>query len=231
MIQLRDYQQECLVAIDQALADAEAAGRLPRTLVIAATGTGKTVIFLAWLDKLPTDARVLIIAHRRELIYQPRDRAAEFCPAVAERMGVVMGQEDDVGAQVIVATVQSLTSGDRMARILAHGPIDVCILDEAHHGTASTYLRVLDELGPECRVIGFTATPMRTDGDGLRRVFSSCAYRFPIDAAIRRGPSQVRCAGVLVALDAQGRQGDRGRLGAREPGRPAQGREHPGDRS
>lgn len=196
---LRPYQEECLVAIDQALEEAVAAGQLPRTLAVLATGTGKSIIFLElirrWLERRP-DGRVLIIAHRRELIYQPIEKAEAFFPALAPKMGIVMGNEDAVSAQVVVATVQTLNAGCRMDHLLQRGPFGLCILDESHHSPAASYQAALDRLGADCRVAGFTATPIRTDGDGLRKVFPSCAYRFPIDAAID--------AGALVPFDALG---------------------------
>ena len=202
-LELRGYQTECLEAIRQAFETAEAEDKRPRTLVVAATGTGKTIMFLAYIAKVleeQPEARILIIAHRRELIHQPIEKARRFFPHLADRMGIVMGNEDQQDAQIVVGTVQTLAPNkrrySRMVHLLQHGQFTHCVLDEAHHGTATTYENLLESLAPECKVLGMTATPMRTDGDGLRRVFSSCAYRFPIDAAISQG--------ALVPFDALG---------------------------
>ena len=141
MITLRDYQSDCIAAVRHDWRE------IDRTLVVMATGTGKTVVFLALLDQLRTDGelgRALIIAHRRELIYQPIERAQEMFPDLAWNMGVVMADQDDAGARIVVATVQSLASNGRLGRILAAGRISHVIIDECHHTTADTYRSVLD---------------------------------------------------------------------------------------
>ena len=184
MLTLRPYQQ---TAIENILADWQSGYRT--TLLMAATGTGKTVIFLALLERIMQanpGARALVIAHRRELIYQPVERAGQFMPALAGRMGVVMADADDVRSQVIVATIQSLVAGDRLERILQHGPIDYVIIDEAHHAPAGTYQRVIEALGNPF-VLGCTATPKRTDKIPLRDVFQRVSYRISIQDAIKQG--------------------------------------------
>lgn len=189
---LRDYQRECLDAVRSDWQDVN------RTLIVLATATGKTIVFLALLDELLREGelgRACVIAHRRELIQQPIERAREFFPELARRMGVVMADEDDAGARVVVATVQTLNSAGRLERALEAGPFSHVVLDEAHHGTCESYVAVLDRLDG-AKVLGCTATPIRTDGDGLRKVFQSCAYRFPIGEGIARG--------ALVPFDALG---------------------------
>ena len=182
---LREYQEEALKAIDLELAQVD------RTIVVAAVGAGKTIMFLAWLDRKLRErprARGLILAHRMELIRQPIERAEQFLPDLAKRMGVVMAEEDDCDAQVVVATVQSLNSAGRLDRVLQSGPFAWCIVDEVHHSVTKTYTTILDRLAQDgTKVIGYTATPIRTDGDGLRRVFESCAFRFSITAGIEHG--------------------------------------------
>lgn len=188
MINLRDYQTETITAIVQDWQDVD------KTLVVMATGCGKTIAFLALLDRVQP-ARALIIAHRRELIYQPIEKATEFYPDLARQMGVVMADQDDCAARIVVATIQTLNSSDRLARLLAHGAFTHIIVDECHHATAETYRAVLDQF-PTAKVAGFTATPLRTDGDGLVKVFQRVSYRLPISAAIKRG--------ALVPFDALG---------------------------
>lgn len=192
MLTLRDYQRECVDAIRREWE------RVDRTIAVLSTGTGKTIIFLALLDELLRDdalGRGCVIAHRRELIQQPIERAREFFPDLAREMGVVMAGEDDADARVVVATVQTLNSAGRLGRVLEAGPFSHVVLDEAHHGTCESYVAVLDRL-EGAKVLGCTATPIRTDGDGLRKVFQSCAYRLPIDQGIARG--------ALVPFDALG---------------------------
>jgi superfamily II DNA or RNA helicase len=196
-LEVRDYQQHVIDAVRD-----DWRSGVDSTLVVAATGTGKTVMFLSLLSALAESGeltRALIIAHRRELIYQPIERAAQFYPELAAGMGVVMADEDDAGARVVVATIQTLNAGERLARVLSHGAFSHVIVDEAHHTTADTYLSVLEALkaaNPDVKVLGLTATPMRTDKDGLSRVYRKCSYRLPINEAIRRG--------ALVKFDALG---------------------------
>lgn len=188
-VRLRDYQTECISAIDSELGALAAKGLPQRTLVVMATGTGKTVVFLSWLDRFMAanpQGRALIVAHRRELIWQPVERAQEMFPNIAHDMGVVMAEHDQANAKIVVGTVQSLTPA-RLGEVLRHGPINVCIIDECHHATARTYLRIIEALPQDAIVLGFTATPVRTDRDGLSKVFASCAFRFPIDAAVEQG--------------------------------------------
>jgi len=181
VVTLWPHQVECLAAIRRAWLTG------PRTLAVLATGTGKTHIYLSLLDEVArSGARALVIAHRQELIYQPVERAKEYFPELAARMGIVMAGRDDADAQVVVATVQTLSANGRLDRALQAGPFEYVVADEAHHITSATWLALLERLGNP-RVLGLTATPIRTDGDGLSRVFSSVAYRFPINAAIDRG--------------------------------------------
>jgi superfamily II DNA or RNA helicase len=188
MVKLRDYQIEMITAVQQDWRD------IDRTLVVAATGTGKTITFLGLLDQVQPE-RALIIAHRRELIYQPIEKATEFYPLLAGQMGVVMAGQDDCAARIVVATIQTLNSGARLERVLSHGAFSHIIVDECHHATAETYKSVLSNF-PQAKVAGFTATPLRTDGDGLVRIFQRVSYRLPISASIKRG--------ALVPFDALG---------------------------
>lgn len=184
MLSLRDYQQ---IAIDNVLGDWASGTR--RALLMAATGTGKTIMFLGLIDdvlKREPAARFLIIAHRRELIHQPVERIEKFLPHLALKTGIVMADSDDVGAQIIVATIQSLVAGNRLERILANGPVDYVIIDEAHHAPAGTYKKVIDALGNPY-VLGCTATPKRSDKIPLREIFSRVSYRISIQDAIGAG--------------------------------------------
>lgn len=183
---LFDHQVECAKAVEEQFAAGSQA-----TLAVLATGTGKTIIYLHLVQKwAKAGKRVLILAHRRELIHQPLERAEEYFPELYPRMGVVMAKNDDQDAQVVVATVQTVARGR-----LKGEKFDYVVLDEAHHGTAKTYLKMKERFG-EAKWLGMTATPFRTDGDSLVKIFESVAYRFPITAAIERG--------MLVPFEAYG---------------------------
>lgn len=182
-ITLKSYQEKALHNIFADWRD------FNRILLCAATGTGKTVMFLATADRILAEnpkARILISAHRRELIGQPIERAEQFWPHIHKKMGIVMASQNDVSAQVIVATIQSLTSGSRLEDILAHGPIDYVILDECHRSVSNTYKTLIDAL-PEAKVLGCTATPKRTDRMALGQIFQKVTFKYSILDAIKEG--------------------------------------------
>lgn len=191
---LRTYQQ---AAVDAILRDWRTFSDL---LLVAATGAGKTNMFLRLvmdiLDADPT-ARALVLAHRQELIEQPLDRIrhmdeawlmrdAQFTP----RVGVVMAEHNDADRQLTIATIQSLASEKRLTTLLSHGPITHLITDEAHHCVAPSYLKVYEALKsahPALKHLGVTATPMRADGDGLAKVYQHVAAQITIADLVKLG--------------------------------------------
>lgn len=208
MITLRPYQ---VAARDAVRAHWQANNRA--ALVVLPTGTGKTEVILATLEAelyAGTLRRAVILAHRQELIYQPRDRAAKNWPNLPP-LGVVMADEDQADARIIVATVQTLTSGsgERLANILRHGPVSHLVVDEAHHTTARTYGQVIEVLtaaNPDLRILGVTATPKRTDKEGLARVYGKHpVYRLTLKEAIKAGAlCPFRAIGVELPVSAAG---------------------------
>lgn len=171
---LRPYQQE---AIERVLAARRAGIR--RLLVCLPTGAGKTVIFaeLARLARRP----VLVLAHRRELVQQARDKLARALPddsVLAVEQGATQAPKD---ARVVVASIRSLHE-ERLAGLLADRRFGLVIYDECHHAPAEDNLRVLRSLGAftpnwDGTLLGFTATTARGDGTGLDRVFEKIVYR------------------------------------------------------
>ena len=196
-ITLRPYQRD---ARDAVLSEWER-GNLA-TLLAAATGTGKTEVALAILQAEHESGRLgraLWLAHRTELVTQPVDRIERSWPDLAPA-GIVQASRDDAGARIIAATVQTLASERRLAGILSHGQVSHVVYDETHHIAAPSNLglvRRLRQHNPKLRLVGITATPKRTDGDGLKRVFDSVAYRISIRDAIRAG---ALCPFVAVAV-------------------------------
>jgi len=183
VIELRDYQEE---AVESVLREWDA-GNL-NTLLAASTGSGKTEMFLAVLDRDLADGRALVIAHRQELIYQPRNRILAHWPSLG-RPGVVMADSDEFRAKVVIATIQTLSTPGRLERIFSAGTVTHLVTDEAHHSTADSYRALyaaMREHNPNLRHVGTTATPRRTDGDPLAEIFDSVAYRFGIKTAIQK---------------------------------------------
>ncbi len=162
-VQLRPYphQQEVL----DALAQERAAGHT-RNLVIAATGTGKTVV--AALDYVRLrkewgEATLLFVAHRKEILEQS---LATFRAGMRDgHFGelLVGGSRPTKGTHVF-ASIQSLHA-DRLDQ-LAPDAYDILIVDEFHHAEAPTYRRLLEHLRPRV-VLGLTATPERADGKSV----------------------------------------------------------------
>lgn len=155
--QLRDYQlsirEQCLNALGRS-----------RVLLQLPTGGGKTVVFASVAEDFTVHGeRVLVLAHRKELIDQAaaKLRAIADCPTGVIKSGV----KPDYKAPIQVASVQSLAS--RMEFI---APPDLIIIDEAHHATAKTYRRILDAF-PDAFQLGVTATPCRVDGTGFKDLF------------------------------------------------------------
>jgi len=181
-MKLRAYQR---AAID-AFAEASC-----RTIIQIPTGTGKTVVGLA--AALET-GRTLWIAHRDELISQPLEKLLELNPNV--QAGVIKaGKNEDYAEDVVFASVQSLSRPDRLAatvnRWAASGlPFRLVVIDEAHHAPADSYLRILNALSmsqPGYRLLGLTATPIRSDRLHLGNVFDSICYQMSILEAIDGG--------------------------------------------
>ena len=194
MIELRDYQKECLAAI-------EAAGP-GRWLCQLATGMGKTVIF-ANIPPAYRHACTLILSHRQELVRQPLRYFED------RQTGVEMGDErPDERAEVVSASVQTMV---RRLHMWPTNQFHTIIVDEAHHAASPTYRKILDYFDPE-RVLGFTATPNRADGLGLEAVFDKIIFQRDLRWGIEHGYlSPIHCKRVNIGYDLAGvatRMGD-----------------------
>lgn len=189
MLTLRPYQQKIVDAVKR-----DWAAGYTDVMVTAATGSGKTAMFLSLLnDELVGCKRGLILAHRKELIDQPLARLYQYFPQwELRRAGVVMADQDDPAAQLVVATVQTLAAAPRrLDSILAYGPIDYLVVDECHHFTReNTYHAVYERLkaaNPNMKHLGVTATPIRADGDGLGGVYQKESAHYGIREGVEEG--------------------------------------------
>lgn len=169
--ELRDYQAAALRIIGARLE----AGTL-RGYFTLPTGTGKTRI-LAELAALES-GRVLVVAHRLELIAQLRE--AMVAAVGSGAVGVVGIGEHEPGRRVTVATVQALRGGRGLSDVLAVGPVALALVDECHHVTAgNTYGRLIGRLEAVCPgvvVLGCSATPWRADGERMQAVLPDCLF-------------------------------------------------------
>ncbi|MCX5200962.1 DUF3427 domain-containing protein [Streptomyces sp. NBC_00237] len=142
-----------------------------RNLLVAATGTGKTV--MAALDykhlrqKLGRDLRLLFVAHRQEILQQSL-RTYQDVLNDAEFGELLTGNDNPERWTHVFASVQSLHP--RTLEQLSADHFDVIVIDEFHHGTAPTYRRIIDHFLPE-ELLGLTATPERMDGKNIQDEF------------------------------------------------------------
>lgn len=194
-MELRPYQQAARDAVH-----AQWAAGNRRTLLVLPTGTGKTIVFA----KLAEDAvrrgqRVLILAHRGELLEQA---AAKLRGVTGLGCAVEKAEESclDSWYRVAVGSVQTLMREKRLQRF-APEYFDVIIIDEAHHATADSYLRILEHF-PAAQVLGVTATPDRGDMQNLGTVFDSLAYEYSLQQAVEDGYlCPIRALTVPLKLD------------------------------
>jgi superfamily II DNA or RNA helicase len=135
------------------------------TLAVMATGLGKTYLFAVLAALWP--GRVLVLAHRKELIQQAWQKLTEL---TGERVGIEKAHEHSYGARIVVGSVQTLK--EHRLRGISEPPFTLIIVDEAHHCTAKSYRKILAAF-PEAKVLGVTATPKRADKKAMGRVFES----------------------------------------------------------
>ena len=168
MLKLRRYQERALANIDRA----EREG-VRRPLVVHPTGTGKTVTFGAVVDRRRDRGRSLIMVHRDELAGQTIEKLGWQAPELST--GLVKATSNEVGADVVVASVQTGHRDARLAQILEsqekYGAFGTIIVDEAHHAPAPSWTKMLTRLGAfnpyGPLAVGFTATPERDNGKTL----------------------------------------------------------------
>jgi superfamily II DNA or RNA helicase len=184
----RPYQADCLAAIRAGFETWDS------QLIVLATGLGKTVIFshLAanWPLRIDSPSRVLVIAHREELIDQAADKLAIVSGEVPgiemaeRRLEPVLGRLP----RLVVSSVQTMSRPDRLARF---DPADysLLIIDESHHSVAATYRRVIDHFrqNDRLKVLGVTATPRRADDLAMGQVFENCCFDYGIEPGIDGG--------------------------------------------
>lgn len=177
---LRPYQQ---AARDSIHAQWEQ-GRL-RTLLVLPTGTGKTIVFASVAaDQVRAGDRVLILAHRGELLEQAADklqRSTGLVSAVEKAESTCLNS----WFRVVVGSVQTLQRPARLERF-PRDYFGTIIIDEAHHAITDGYRRILDYF-EGAKVLGVTATPDRGDMRNLGEVFDSLAYEYKLTDAIKEG--------------------------------------------
>ena len=137
-----------------------------RNLVVAATGTGKTVVagldYRQLLEQYGRDLSLLFVAHREEIL---RQSLATYRAILRDgSFGEIHGGGVAAGGQHVFAMIQSL--GELHLKHLKPDAFDVVVVDEFHHAAASSYDRLLRHLNPG-ELLGLTATPERLDGQDV----------------------------------------------------------------
>ncbi len=178
--ELRPYQQQARERIH-----AEWENGHTRTLLVLPTGTGKTIVFASVAaDQVRAGHRVLILAHRGELLEQAADklqRSTGLVSAVEKADATCL----NTWFRVVVGSVQTLQRTARLERF-SHDYFGTIIIDEAHHAITDGYRRILDYFD-HARVLGVTATPDRGDMRNLGEVFDSLAFEYKLTDAIKEG--------------------------------------------
>lgn len=183
-LQLRDYQSTCIERVHDAFSR-----DVNRPAVVLPTGSGKTVIFAhmasEWIST--RTGRVLILVHRDELVRQAVNKVRAVAPNL--HIGVIKAKENDVDAQVVVASIQTLSRPGRVEQLLHRGPIGLVIVDECHHAAAVTYQSTLAALGSfnGLPTVGFTATMTRGDSKKLGDVWQEIVFKRDILWMIKQG--------------------------------------------
>ena len=177
---LRPYQQGARDAIHTEWENGHT-----RTLLVLPTGTGKTIVFASVAaDQVRAGDRVLILAHRGELLEQAADklqRSTGLVSAVEKAESTCLNS----WFRVVVGSVQTLQRTARLERF-PRDYFGTIIIDEAHHAITDGYRRILDYF-ESAKVLGVTATPDRGDMRNLGEVFDSLAYEYKLTDAIKEG--------------------------------------------
>lgn len=194
-MELRQYQQDSIKAILSEWSE----GR-KRTLLVLPTGCGKTVVFTKLTEELVRQGkRVLILAHRSELLEQAADKLKKVTGLGS---AVEKAEQSSIGSwyRVTVGSVQTLQRDKRLKKFPPNY-WDVIIVDEAHHIMSDGYQKVMDYF--DCAdVLGVTATPDRSDKQNLGKYFDSLAYEYSLVDAIKSGYlSKITAITIPLTLD------------------------------
>jgi len=197
MIELRDYQRECLKIVSEGWRHG-----ISKPLVALPTGTGKTVIFAYIIRAIASRAgRSLVLVHRDELLNQAKDKLLTIWPDAD--IGIVKAERNELEAAAIIASVQTISRENRLKE-LRDIHFDFLVTDEAHHAVASTYGRIydalLDDSGSQLH-LGVTATPNRADQIGLGKVYQKVVYQKSLLDMIRAGwLCDLRCVQIQTEI-------------------------------
>lgn len=194
-MELRKYQQESINSIQEEWNN----GR-KRTLLVLPTGCGKTVVFTKLAEEMVKQGkRVLILAHRTELLEQASDKLFKI---TGLKTALEKADSTAIGSwcRVSVGSVQTLQRDKRLNQF-PKDYWDVIIVDEAHHILSDGYMKVMKYFDV-ANVLGVTATPDRSDMRNLGSYFDSLAYEYSLVQAIQEGYlSKIKALTIPLSLD------------------------------
>jgi len=199
---LRPYQQK---SIDAVLTKWNEFNRL---LGVAPTGSGKTIKFAHIASTRSQPGRVLILAHRDELIEQARDKLFKACELLTSKEKA--NDYADMDAGVVIGSVQTLSRNSRLSRF-ASDHFSTVIVDEAHRTLADSYIRILNHFAC-AKVLGVTATPDRGDRRSLGQYYEDIAFEISLLDLIKDGwlcPIRIKTIPLQIDISKVGmRAGD-----------------------
>ncbi|MEV2352844.1 DEAD/DEAH box helicase [Paenibacillus larvae] len=194
-MELRDYQQSARESIQD-----EWEKGVKRTLLVLPTGCGKTIVFSKVIeDRVRLGERVLVLAHRGELLEQAADKLEK---STGLKCATEKAEQTSVGSwyRVVVGSIQTMMREKRLEQF-DHDHFDTVIIDEAHHCISDSYQRVLQYFDG-ANVLGVTATSDRGDMRNLGSYFESLAYEYTLPKAIKEGYlSPIKAITIPLKLD------------------------------
>lgn len=197
-MELRPYQEEAKESIFE-----EWDKGVLKTLLVLPTGCGKTVVFAKVAeDCVRRGDRVLILAHRGELLEQAADKIAKV---TGLGCATEKAEQSCRGSwfRITVGSVQTLMREKRLGQFQADY-FNTIIIDEAHHCISDSYQKILQHFS-SAHVLGVTATPDRGDMQNLGQVFDSLAYEYTLPKAIKEGYlSPIKALTIPLQLDLSG---------------------------
>ena len=197
-MELRPYQEEAKNAIFEQWKNGTR-----RTLLVLPTGCGKTIVFAKVTeDCVRHGNRVLVLAHRGELLDQAADKIRK---TTGLGCAVEKAEESCQGSwfRIVVGSVQTLMREKRLNQF-PEDYFNTIIVDEAHHCISDSYQRVLKHF-PDANVLGVTATPDRGDMQNLGQYFESLAYEYTLPKAIKEGYlSPIKALTIPLKIDMSG---------------------------
>lgn len=197
-MQLRPYQEEARKKVQE-----QWEGGVNKTLLVLPTGCGKTIVFSKIIeDRVKLGERVLILAHRSELLEQASDKLKK-----STGLNTALEKADSSSLNswymVTVGSVQTLQREKRLKQF-SNDYFDTIVIDEAHHCISNGYQNVLNHFD-KAKVLGVTATPDRGDMKDLGTYFESLAYEYKIVDAIKEGYlSKIQSLTIPLNLDLSG---------------------------